>query len=75
MVPKQPERAIKSMSQLGKNVKYSTRVDVFRFATKLGHYSVRSVLRICAISDRRTAASSIPIQSRRQQGRAAAAAQ
>jgi hypothetical protein len=24
MVPKQPERAIKSMSQLGKNVKYST---------------------------------------------------
>jgi hypothetical protein len=35
-------------SARGQNAKYSVRVNVFRFASKLGHYSVQSALRICA---------------------------
>jgi hypothetical protein len=38
------------MSQLGQNAKYSSRVNVFRFASKLRRRSVRSALRICANS-------------------------
>ena len=29
------------MAVVGQNAKYSVRADVFRFASKLGHYSVR----------------------------------
>jgi hypothetical protein len=36
------------MSQLGQNAKYSSRVDVFRFASKLRRSWMRSALRICA---------------------------
>jgi hypothetical protein len=36
------------MSLLGQNAKYSPRVDVFRFASKLRPSSMRSALRICA---------------------------
>jgi hypothetical protein len=31
-----------SMSHLGQNTKYSSRVDVFRFAPELGHRSIQS---------------------------------
>src|SRR5262249_24064251 len=43
MLPERPGR-----SELGQNAKYSVRADVFRFASKLGHCSMRSALRICA---------------------------
>jgi hypothetical protein len=33
------------MSGWGQNAKYSVRVNVFRFASKLGHYAVRSASR------------------------------
>jgi hypothetical protein len=33
---------------IGQNAKYSSRVDVFRFASKLRRRSMRSALRICA---------------------------
>jgi hypothetical protein len=36
------------MTVMGQNAKYSSRVDVFRFASKLGRSSMRSALRICA---------------------------
>src|SRR5712664_1392790 len=36
------------MSELGQNVKYSVRADVFRFSSKLRNCSMRSALRICA---------------------------
>src|SRR6202166_3217107 len=35
---------------LGQNAKYSPRVDVFRFASKLRRSSMRSALRICAMN-------------------------
>jgi hypothetical protein len=35
-------------SGLGQNAKYSSRIDVYRFASELGHCSRRSALRICA---------------------------
>lgn len=38
------------MSLMGQNAKYSVRADVFRFASELGHCSMRSALRICANS-------------------------
>jgi hypothetical protein len=34
---------------VGQNAKYSVRVDVFRFASELGNFSVQSALRICAM--------------------------
>jgi hypothetical protein len=37
-------------SALGQNAKYSSRVDVFRFASNFRRSSMRSVLRICANS-------------------------
>ena len=36
------------MPVLGQNAKYSARVDVFRFASELGHCWTRLPLRICA---------------------------
>jgi hypothetical protein len=35
---------------MGQNAKYSMRADVFRFASKLRHSSMRLALRICATS-------------------------
>jgi hypothetical protein len=40
--------------RLGQNAKYSLRADVFRFASKFRHCSMRSALRIKARSDTRT---------------------
>jgi hypothetical protein len=37
-----------TMSGVGQNAKYPSRVDVFRFASKLGLCSTPSALRICA---------------------------
>jgi hypothetical protein len=36
------------MAALGQNAKYSIRADVFRFASRLRHSSMRLALRICA---------------------------
>jgi hypothetical protein len=40
------------MSAGGQNAKYSSRVDIFRFVSKLSRHSVRSALRICARTGR-----------------------
>ncbi len=37
---------------MGQSAKYSSRVDVFRFASKLRRSSMRSALRICAMNRR-----------------------
>jgi hypothetical protein len=37
-----------SKSEMGHNAKYSSRVDIFRFASELGHCFRRSALRVCA---------------------------
>jgi hypothetical protein len=44
----EPNSRVPTHVRVGQNAKYSVRVDVFRFASKLGHHSVRSALRICA---------------------------
>src|SRR5258708_7369134 len=36
------------LTSVGQNGKYSARADAFRFASKFGHCSMRSALRICA---------------------------
>jgi hypothetical protein len=46
--------SIRPMSQLGQTEKNSVRAYVFRFALELGHGSMQSALRICAISGSRT---------------------
>src|SRR5258706_2974613 len=36
------------LTSVGQNGKYSARADAFRFASKFGHCTMRSALRICA---------------------------
>jgi hypothetical protein len=48
---------------------------VVRYYSNSGQILQRNEMTLSAMSDQRTAANSIPIQSRRQQGRAASAAQ
>jgi hypothetical protein len=41
-----------NLAAKGQNAKYSSRVDVFRFVSKLRRGSMRSALRICAMCGR-----------------------
>ncbi len=49
-----------AMSELGQTEKNSVRANVFRFAIELGHYSMRSVVRICATCESPRAAAMTP---------------
>jgi len=48
---------VKVLRATRQNAKYSSRVDVFRFASKLRRSSMRSALRICAMNGSRWALS------------------
>ena len=51
------------MTASGQNAKYSARADVFRFAPKTGHRSMRSVCPVCAKSRLMRRSSALVLES------------